>query len=409
MRRLALALAFAAGGLLLLALGALSNIDRVPAELPGSRLALRYGPLEVWTAFPGEIQAERMTLVASSIGGGATLIELVPEGVTVAAGEVLARFDASELERQVQQAEEAYALARAELEGLERATLPIEHAKLAAEAEAARLAYARERRFLDETAALEREGLMSAEEVEALRASVAELERKAENLARELALTDRFLHPSRLRQQQAKLRAAEQSLARAREALAGAVLRAPAAGVVIYRMLQIGSEFRTARVGDTLAPNQPFLMLPDLTHLVVQCHVAESDLALARPGNRAVVRPLAFPALALDGVVRRVGGVAQSVAGRPSWQRFFTVEIALGAAAPELRPGMSVSANVLAYRNPEALLIPRAAVRWEAGRPVADFATPLALRTRELMLGYADARHYEVLAGAEAGDEVYVP
>jgi hypothetical protein len=58
------------------------------------------------------------------------------------------------------------------------------------------------------------------------------------------------------------------TLERAHREREAAELRAPRDGTVIYRMLQIGSEFRTARVGDTLAANQPFMMLPDPDRLI---------------------------------------------------------------------------------------------------------------------------------------------
>lgn len=402
---------FGAGAvtILLLSVAAFSDVvPQLPASVNDDAVEVIRGPLEVWSSYVGEIQSEQMTLISASVGGGATLIELAPEGVAVKAGDVLARFDATTLQQQAVKLEEEHELARAELEGLELATLPVERAELEAEAAAAQSAWQREQRFLAETDALQSEGLMSAEEVEALSDGTDELRRKAANLARELDLTERYLHPARLRQMRAKVDAAAQALALARAQLEGTVVRAPVDGVVIYRMMQLGAEFRAARVGDVLAPNQPFMMLPDLERLVVQCNVPESELALARPGSAVVVRPLAFPALALDGEVRWVGGVAQSVPGRPSWQRFFAVEIALHGSAPDLRPGMSVTADVLAYHSSDAVLIPRTAVRWEAGRPVGEFATLLSTRTRELTLGYADARYYEVLAGAQPGDRVYL-
>lgn len=404
------ALVLGATAVLLLSVAVLSYVVwRLPADTAANTAEVTRGPLEIWSSYPGEIQSERMTLIATAVGGGATLIALAPEGAAVKRGDVLARFDDTLLQQQTVKLTEEQVLAQAELEGLEFATLPIERGKLEAEAAAARHAYERERRFLDETASLQQDGLMSAEEVAALRDGAEELQHKADNLARELDLTVRYLHPARLRHMRAKVEAATQALALARAQLEATIVYASSDGVVLYRMLQLGTEFRAARVGDVLAPNQPFMMLPDLARLVVQCNVPESELARARVGNTAVVRPLAYPSLALTGVVRRVGGVAQSVPGRPSWQRFFAVEIALHDSVPELRPGMSVTADVLAYHNTDAVLIPRVAVRWEAGRPVGEFATLLSTRTRGLTLGYADARYYEVLAGAQPGDRVYLP
>jgi len=224
-------------------------------------------------------------------------------------------------------------------------------------------------------------------------------------LEQEVDLTRGYLHPAAVKQARAKLASAEQELRLALEQLENAVVRAPIDGVVVHRPIAVGSEFRTVRVGDTVLPSQPFLVMPDMRELVVHLDVPESELSRVRRGAEAFLQPLAFPELRLRGTVASVGSVALAVPGQPEWQKFFHVVVALNDLDPRLAPGMSVTAEVVTERRAGAVLVPRAAVRWEGGRP---FVRTPARDVRPLRLGTADAQRYEVLEGLRAGDEVLV-
>jgi multidrug efflux pump subunit AcrA (membrane-fusion protein) len=121
------------------------------------------------------------------------------------------------------------------------------------------------------------------------------------------------------------------------------------------------------------------------------------------------VRPLAYPDAALEARVSALGNAAQFVPGRPTWQRFFTLELALLAPDPRLRPGMSVEARVLGRQRDDAVLVPRVAVRWQSGQPTVTVVRALHDEPRPIRVGLADAANYEVLDGLAPGDEVRLP
>jgi multidrug efflux pump subunit AcrA (membrane-fusion protein) len=75
---------------------------------------------------------------------------------------------------------------------------------------------------------------------------------------------------------------------------------------------------------------------------------------------------------------------------------------------PRIRPGMSVVAHVVSQVTEGAVLIPRRAVRWDAGQASAQVLSGESRQWRDLDLGGANETHYEVLAGAEPGDRVVV-
>ena len=69
---------------------------------------------------------------------------------------------------------------------------------------------------------------------------------------------------------------------------------------------------------------------------------------------------------------------------------------------------MAVTAHILSYHNPSALVVTRAAVRWESGKPFATMATGSSGEGRELTLGMANEQYYEVVKGLRLGDDVLI-
>ena len=106
--------------------------------------------------------------------------------------------------------------------------------------------------------------------------------------------------------------------------------------------------------------------------------------------------------------MEHIGAMAHSLTGRPAWQKFFTITIRLDERDDRLRSGMTVRANVLAYHQSKALLIPRVVVGWQDGqsRVLKAGSGPEAVA---IELGRGNATHFEVRSGLEPGDQVAAP
>jgi RND family efflux transporter MFP subunit len=223
-----------------------------------------------------------------------------------------------------------------------------------------------------------------------------------------MRLTKKYLQPSELRRAKAKLTSVKQELKIAREQLKNSVVLAPSDGVVVYKQIYVGTEFRVVRIGDSIFPNQPFIMLPDMSNLEVHLHVPEVELAMIQKGKDVFIRPLAYPEVRLPGLVETIGSMAQNLPDKPGWQKFFHVVIDLKDFDSRLKPGMSVTAHILSYYNPQTILVPRTTVWWEVEKPFAKVLTDSYQETRELKLGMANEEYYEVLEGLKPGDEVII-
>ena len=367
---------------------------------------VRPAPFEVWTVYDGSLESRVQKDIMSVMGGSAAVMELAPEGAQVREGDVLVRFDSSQAERDVLKLERDCAAAKAEYESLSKAKLPLELRDLEARLGDARVTRASEARYLEDCRQLRGEMLISEQEVKQQEIKVEAANAQVDNLEFQLDLTRKYLHPSALERAEAAMVAAEQELTLARKQLDNCTVKAPADGMVVYRPVHVGGEYRTVRVGDTLYRNLPFMALPDMSKPLVQCNVPESELSLVRVGSDAQVVPVAYPDLKLRGKVESVGSMAQSVVGRPDWQRYFRVTIGLVESDARLRSGMSVRAHILSYAALDAMAIPRTAVRWENDRPSCEVIRVGRKIRRDLQLGTANEQFFEVLKGLEPGERV---
>ncbi len=378
-------------------------------ETAGSLAVVSNGTLKVWSTYQGKLEARKVEIILSRFNGSATIVDLAPEGSAITTGDLLVRFDSSQVERDLLKLERDHALAASDLERMDKAELPLELRELESQLLEAQGDYESERQYLEDSRQLVVEDLVSPQELELQRQKVDELKAKMDKLSIQLDLTRRYLHPSALARARATLASAEQELRLARTQFSNCTVVAPSDGVVVYRSLNVGGEFRTARVGDTIFKNQPFMILPDMRELVVECQIPEAELARVAVDRDVIITPLSYPDLRLHGRVETVGSMASAVADRPGWQRYFRVVSGLQDNDERMRSGMSVMAQILTYENQNALLVPRAAVQREDEQMFCLVAQGGARERRRVTLGWADLRHYEVLEGLKAGDQVVVP
>lgn len=348
-----------------------------------------------------------MIMIMSKFRGNAIIIELAPEETRVSRGDVLVRFDSSAVEREVLKLERDYTLAKAEMESLKQAKLPMEMRELEIKLLKIRTSLNAEQQYLETISQLAKEDLISEPEINHQKLKVSEVATQLNAVELQMRLTKEHLHPSALKHVQAKVSAAEQELKLAKEQLQNSVIVAPADGIVTFKPLPMGSEFRTVRVGDTVYPNQPFMVLPEMSDLVVHCDIPESELARVQKGKEVYVQPLAYPDIRIRGSVETIGSMAQNKPEQPQWQRFFHVMVGMSEGDTRLRPGMSVTAHILSFYHPATVQIPRGFVRWEGGQPVVKVVKGVLKETRSIKIGVSNEKNYQVLEGVRPGDLVW--
>jgi len=326
----------------------------------------------------GEINPKRKVEIQSKVIGEIVALP-VREGDRVTAGQVVVEIEKATYEAARDQARAA----------LDQATVNLERAR--AELANAELGFGR-------TSRLHGEGVTSQDALDQAR-----LLRDSAEIA--------------VRSQQEAIRQARSAYQRAVEDLERTTIRAPMDGVVTALNVEKGE---TAVMGTMNFQGSVLMVIGDLSEMVAEVEVAESDVVPLAPGQDAAIHLDALGDEPLAGAVVEIGssGVRQGDVVK------FKVKVGLAAPDPRVKPGMTARVEITTARAVDAVALPQQAVqtRWldETGKEVERRDGDRAQREvsvvyvrdgakaarREITTGVHDELWVEVKDGVAAGDEI---
>jgi HlyD family secretion protein len=204
---------------------------------------------------------------------------------------------------------------------------------------------------------------------------------------------------------ESRIQEAASKLALAQQQLARTEVRADVPGIVVYREVFFGSEQRKPQVGDQVWANQPLLILPDISKMVVETRVRETDIHKVEKNQQVAVRVEAYPDLELTGEVTLVGTLAQEEKERRG-AKFFGVTVQIRESDPRLRPGMTARVEIRVEERARAVYVPLEAVFEKEGRTVCYVRKRGGPAVREVVLGPSNQDFVVVDKGLRPGDRV---
>ena len=195
------------------------------------------------------------------------------------------------------------------------------------------------------------------------------------------------------------LQKAQRELGIAEKAIDELILRAPHDGIVVIR--DHPWEGRRLQEGDAVFVGFPLAQLPDMTSLQVEADLADVDDGRIGPGMPATIVLDAYPNMAFPGRIASISAVAQE-SSRTSLRRAFRVIVALERIdLSRMRPGLSARVVVHAMRQPNALLVSRAAIDFSAAKPRVYRADG---KLADVVLGACNAQECVVKSGLNEGE-----
>jgi multidrug resistance efflux pump len=377
---------------------------------------------------------ESLTYRSPLTGRDAEIVDLAPEGLRVNEGDLLVRLDTTELQRDVErlqtelrqlqidvqvaegERQEAQAALRAVSEG--EGALTVEEVRT--RFQLAQKKVDRLRQEYEQLKPLMEKGFITRDE---LGRTASDLEEAEEELALARKRTEvavQLTHPrekqratlqlaqreSQLVNVRARLQDAQTRMASLQTLIEDCTLYAKRPGLVVYEEFLAASPRRKIRVGDRVASSQGLVTIPEVNRMLVESSVSEAEVHRVHPGQSAVVRLEAYPALRLTGKVVRVGTLASSSINRPLEDKRFDLVIELDPSTAELRPEMTARADILLGTRDNVLLVPVNAVFEQDGRFVAHRASRAGVDTRVIELGESNEQVVEVLSGLDQNDRV---
>lgn len=186
-----------------------------------------------------------------------------------------------------------------------------------------------------------------------------------------------------------ELRQIQAQIAVQQERLADYVILSPMDGVVLRRDGEIGEIADTGQTLFRIGVPKP---------LQVTAEVNEEDIPRVVLGQVALFRTDAFVGRRLEGRVREITPLGDSVA------KTYRVRVSLPDDTP-LMIGMSVEANIIAREKPNALLVPANAIQ----DGVVLVVEGERVHRRPVTVGIRGSRAVEVIAGLGDGDRLAIP
>ena len=192
----------------------------------------------------------------------------------------------------------------------------------------------------------------------------------------------------------AALSRAQARLTAAQVAVEQTRIRAPLPGVVLKRHVEPGEVVQPGEAIVTFAGDGP---------LQVRIQPDESNLALLRLGQHALVSSEAFPEQRLEASISRIAPSVDPVRG--------TVEVDLDIDdETDLRPDMTMTVEIEVGRTSSALVVPSWAIRdLGSDRPWVMIAKEGEARRRDVELGLEGDDVVEVISGLSTDDRVLSP
>ena len=256
--------------------------------------------------------------------------------------------------------------------------------------------------------------------------------RRAEQLYAEQALTQEELENARLARATAaaQLISAQRALEDARIAFVQTEVRAPSAGVILSRAVEVGSVIASA--SRDVGGGAVLLRMASLDTVEVRSLVDESDIGRIRPGMPVNITVDAFPNRRFEGEVLRIGAEAvleQNVTTFPVLVRIRNDERLL-------KPGMNADVEVRIAEVLDTVAVPNTALRDpsdvasvsdEINVPVDSLQAQLrdlelgdrdlvaftlnngAIRLAAVRTGLTDFDYSVVESGLSVGDSVFDP
>ncbi|HLA79763.1 MAG TPA: efflux RND transporter periplasmic adaptor subunit, partial [Vicinamibacteria bacterium] len=148
---------------------------------------------------------------------------------------------------------------------------------------------------------------------------------------------------------------ARATLEGAQDALAKTTVRAPMDGIVTAKRVEEGE---VAVVGVLNQAGTVLLTISDMSVVETEMEVDETSIPSVKVGQEALIHIDAYPNRTFGGVVTEVGGSPIIKTGSQTEAIKFKVKVQIKDPPPDIKPGLSVQADILTGFRAQALVVP---------------------------------------------------
>jgi multidrug efflux pump subunit AcrA (membrane-fusion protein) len=362
------------------------------------------GVIQPTRRLAGSISARRFmnigapVLQAPDTGRGLTLIFLAASGTRVKEGELIAQIDAQDIQDHLVDVEASVSQGKLDI-ARRKAQLVAQMEGLKQRLRVAKATWEKAKQDARATP------VANAIAQETLRLAVEEYQQAYEEAAKQTPLTEE--------RQLADLKLYELSneyddrhLNRHLRDFRRCSIRSPMDGMVVMQTTYRGGDLYQVKVGDRLAPGQPFMRVVDPDSMELDATMNQAESQMVRLGQRATVRFDAFPEIVLKGHVQSVGALALGGRRVNFNVRNVAVRLVLETVDPRVIPDLSASADVATSEPAGGLIVPREALSESGGKTIVYVKQGDAFVPREVEIAGVTNTQVAVASGIEEGEEI---
>jgi HlyD family secretion protein len=159
--------------------------------------------------------------------------------------------------------------------------------------------------------------------------------------------------------------------------------------------------------GAMVRQRQELIKLPDVSQMLAEIKIQESRVRQVQAGMPAFVVVETLPGRRFQGSVRKVGILPDS---QSSWAnpnvKVYLTEVLIEDELPELKPGVSIRAEIIITNLPNVLSVPIQAVATLKGTRVCFVRKGSSIVHVPVTIGWSNDRFVEIKSGLKEHDFV---
>ncbi len=351
-------------------------------------------PIESWISTNGKVEPIQPFILRARLDTFVMRVA-VTDGQTVRKGQLLVELDGSGATAKLAEARQNLLTAKRQLRNAKAGGPPVQLAQVASDLEktqATRDRLAAEQKSLEilvkEHAATRDELAQNQLQLKQAEADLGYLQQKKKDLARQ-AQFDAGQAQLQIDQARAQISDFGQQVASTR-------LVAPVDGTV-YSL--------PVKVGDYVHVGDPVASVADLRRVRVRAYVDEVDLGSVTPDQYVEVQWDGLPGRVWKGMTEVIPKQVVPYEHR----RVGEVLCSIDSGDQLLLPNTNVDLRIRLARHTGALVVPRVAVRGQAGDRFVYLVKGDRIERRTVNVGIASTEEFEILSGLQPGDRVALP
>lgn len=373
---------------------------------------VKKGDLTVYTRDMGMVKAKNTITLYSKVSG--KIESMIPDGTNAKKGDIIIKMDSTDFENNATDKKLSFDQEQANLiQALEELKVLEATAKLSIDAKIAQQQYDKTelevaQKEYERTKKLYLEKIKTLQDVEQSESSVRSKKNTVKtdginiNIERETQNSKIIQKKAQIELQKTKVKKTKIDYEKAKKQLEETVIKSPSAGLVVYKSTWKGESSQKYSEGDEVRNGEALIELPDLSALIVDIPLRESEINKVKMGQKVIVEFDGGKKLFFEGKVSYISKTGEAMTwrtterGTPGQSQYpLTVEI-VENKDKFLRPGMRLSCDIITDELKDVLYIPKQCVFYKEKKPFIWLEVDGKYKEQSVEIGKSNENYTEV-------------